>query len=585
MLPSIRSKSKWAITVLIILLAISLLLMSCSKSTSVPTEEITNEEIPNQENEAPQTDDQASKDDPFYIEGGEGVTLTYWVTMDDYQSQYFTTLAEHPFYQWLEEKTGVKVEFIHPTWEQQEQQLTLMISSGEFYDILGSPWYPGGPQAGIDEGCFVDLRPYLDKYMPNYKKALFDEGNEFNDWEWSEKEKEIFTPNPQTPSFAPPMHTFNGEIWGVTQIWRDEIPADGGPIIRADWLEELNLEMPETLDELEMVLRAFRDKGVYAPMSLPQFGYSNVFDGAFLLSAFETGGYFDLAPDGKTVEKHSFLKDEFREYLELMRDWYAEGYIDPDFMNSDGDTLWSRMLNDELGIWLNYSGSPELLKEGYTGEQEFIVKAMPLPRKTKDQRLRARRKYISEPYVWMCLTTSCEHPEVAAQWMDKHFEKEAILRQSYGIEGVHYEWVDGVPVYKEFFFTDEETPWEVKESIDLYHNGPFYYSTRAFILRMQGGDNTKLGPAMEAFKTWEQNADLELRIPYTVFADDDYGEMEAYMTEVETYAHPMIIKFITGKESIEEKWDEFVQTCIDLGIDKAREIWQTSYSKMIGNMH
>lgn len=579
-LPS-KVKPRWIVTIMAVLLAISVVLVSCSQTSSQTPGETENQDTETPDVEEP-ADDQTKKDDPFYIEGGEGVTLTYWVTMDDYQSQYYTSLAEHPYFQWLEEKTGVKIEFIHPTWEQQDQQLTLMISSGEFYDILGSPWYPGGPQTGIDEGCFVDLLPYLDKYMPNYKKALFDEGNEFNEWEWSEKEKEIFQPNPQTPSFAPPMFTFNGQLWGVTQLWRDEIPADAGPIIRADWLRELNLEMPETLDELETVLRAFKEKGVKAPMSLPPYGYSDIFDGSFLLSAFGTGGYFDLGEDGKTIEEHSLIKDEFREYLELVRDWYAKGYIDPDFMNSDGDTLWSKMLNDELGIWLNYSGSPELIKEAYTGDQEFDVKAMPIPRKTKDQILRARRKYISEPTSWMCLTTSCEYPEVAAQWMDKHFVKEAILRQSYGVEGVDYEWVDGVPVYKESFFNDEETPLPVKESIYLYPNGCNYYSTRAFILRMQNGDNTKLGPAMEAFKTWEKNAVMELRIPYTVFPDDDYGEMEAYMTEVQTYARPMIIKFITGEESIEEKWDEFVQTCIDLGINKARDIWQSAYSKMIG---
>lgn len=571
-------------TALVLLISISMF-VSCSKQTENQPDKPTDQKPDTTEiGDSEGTKEKDPSDDLLYIEGGEGVTLTYWSTMDDAQTQYFTTMAEHTFYQWFEERTGVKVEFIHTPWEQREQQLTLMISTGNFYDILETPEYPGGPQNAINEKCYVDLQPYLDEYMPNYKKALFDEGNEYNDWEWSEKEKEVFGLKPQ-PSFAAPMYTAEGQLWGVCQIWRDEIPAEYGPVIRADWLREEGLEIPETIDELEVVLEAFKQRGVFAPMSLNPYGYSTVFEGALLLGAFETGGYFDLGKDGKTIEEHSFIKDEFREYLELVRDWYAKGYIDPDFMNSDDDTLWSMMLNDQLGIWLGTWYLPQDIKMFYQGEQDFELVAMPLPRKSKDQVLRAKLSYLSEPGNTMHLTTSCEHPEIAVQWMDKHFTKEAALRMNYGVEGEHYEMVDGVPLFKPSFFEDEDTvPLHVKESVVLCRRGPAYWSTRASILLKQDGDNTKLGEAMQCMDTWGKNAEATLRIPFTTFQDDDYGVMANYMTEVDTYAQPMIIKFIIGEESIEEKWDEFVKTCIDLGINKAREIWQESYSRMLNNI-
>ena len=49
--------------------------------------------------------------------------------------------------------------------------------------LLYTSNYPGGPQAGIDEGCFIDLNPYLDEYMPDYKAALDCSDGSFASWE------------------------------------------------------------------------------------------------------------------------------------------------------------------------------------------------------------------------------------------------------------------------------------------------------------------------------------------------------------------------------------------------------------------
>jgi putative aldouronate transport system substrate-binding protein len=589
-----RFKMSRSLTALISIVLVLALLSSCAGSTAAPTTaataattaaEATTAETTAAATTAAETTAAATTAetqatvDPFFIEGAEGITFTYWSTMQNYQSEYFTTMAEHPYFKWLKEKTGINIEFIHPSAEQRDQQLTLMIASKEFYDFLESPWYPGGPQAGINEKCFIDLLPYLDQYMPNYKLALYDTGNALNSWEWSDAERAVFKPQPQLPAFAEKLFTFDGQLWAMTDVWRDQIPPSAGPIIRRDWLKEAGLAMPETLGELETVLAAFKKKGVI-PMALPALGYSSLWDGAALLSAFDTGGYFDMGMDGKTIEDHTYIKDGFKKYLALLRDWYAKGYIDPDFMNSDWDSTWSKMVEDKLGIWLNFYGGPDDVKGAYLGTQAFDLAAMPAPRISKDQILRAKQGYVTETTNWLTITTSCKHPEIAAQWMDKSYTKEAMLRQSYGVEGETYKMADGVPVYLDSFFTDEKMPSAVKQQTVLKVIGPHYYSTRASILLGQKGDNTKPGTLMEASMVWDQNSEMKLRIPYTIFEDDDWGVQENLVTEVSTYANPMIIKFITGQEDLDAKWDEYVKTCIDLGIREAKAVWQKAYDKM-----
>ena len=128
---------------------------------------------------------------PLYIEGSEGVTLTYWIPMSGTQTQYFSNLSEHPFWQWMEEQTGVHVEFVHPSEEQMATQATLMMASGKYYDLMFQFEHPDGPQAGVDDGVFADLNKYAD-LMPNYQAAIRSEnGDYYADWEWG-AEKDLY---------------------------------------------------------------------------------------------------------------------------------------------------------------------------------------------------------------------------------------------------------------------------------------------------------------------------------------------------------------------------------------------------------
>lgn len=50
---------------------------------------------------------------------------------------------------------------------------------------------------------------------------------------------------------------------------RSPNPQDMGPFVRMDWLEDLDMEVPTTYDELTAVLEAFKtEKNCAEPMSL-----------------------------------------------------------------------------------------------------------------------------------------------------------------------------------------------------------------------------------------------------------------------------------------------------------------------------
>ncbi len=540
-----------------------------SGTESSVTEDSSNNET--SENDASETQG------PLYINGGEGVTLTYWIPMDTQQAQNYSTLAEHPYFQWLEEQTGVKIDFVHPSWEQASQQLNVMIASEDYYDMLYYPEYPGGPQAGIDENCFIDLMPYLDEYMPDYKEALLCDDGSFAAWEWGEGDKALYEPQPQ-PAFYNSCITNSGALWCVSQIWTDDWGADRGAVIRKDWLDEAGLDVPETLDELEVVLKAFKERGDdVIPMNL---GAKGMFDDGAIMSAYDIFAseweWYTMNPEKTEVRPHAFTQDAFKDYLELLNGWYAEGYIDPDFMNHDDDALTSLFLNDKLGIYFCQWYSPEYWKTNYTGNEEFEVVPMPLPRKTKDQQLKWRNAYTSMPSSYTCITTSCKYPEIAAAWLNVGFTKEGILRATYGVEGTDYEMVDGSPVYTDSVFDQDP---EYFQSCYLFPNGSNYNSLRASLLRREKSAISELSSQQQANLVWGQNATPELKWNYVVFEGDDYGLFDAAYNDAATYASPMILKFIIGEESL-DKFDEFRETAASLGLDEAREIAQKNLDKM-----
>ncbi len=510
----------------------------------------------------------------LYIEGSDGVTLSYWIPIDSTAAQNYESLAEHPYFIWLEEQTGVSVEFIHPSYEQQEQQLNLMISSGNFYDILFGADYPGGPQSGIDEECFIDLNPLLDEYMPDYKAALDCSDASFAAWEWG-AEKDLYD-LPAQDSFRRYCTTKKGNLWCVTQIWTDSYPAECGAVIRKDWLDEAGLEVPETLEELEVVLAAFKARGEdVIPMNLDNGG-TMTGDGA-IISAFDLyANFWTMSDDATKVQPHAYTQDAFKDYLTLMNDWYSKGYIDPDFMNRDGDSLASLFLSDRLGIYFGQYYSSEDWEDMYTGEQAFDVVAMPLPRMTKDQQLHWCNHYMSVPTNYSSITTSCEHPEIAAQWLNVGFTKEGILRGTYGVEGDTYELRNGVPYYTDKVINGDQ---DYIFSCELFTSSSSYNSLRSVYMRTAENAETEASVKSQDMITWQQNADWDYVWTFVTFSDDGWGEFESAYNDACTYADPMVLKFIIGEESL-DKFEEFQSTCKSIGMDRAQELAQAALDDM-----
>ena len=150
-------------------------------------------------------------------------------------------------YDELEKLTGVEIEFIYPPLGKDNEEFNMMIASRKLPDMILYDWvrYPGGIEQAVKDGIIIPINDYMDEYTPNLIKAY-----SLN----SDYKKQSITDS--------------GLYCGFSSLNEGNYRTFGGLMLRCDWLDELGLGVPQTIDEWETVLRAFKNqKGAIAPFT------------------------------------------------------------------------------------------------------------------------------------------------------------------------------------------------------------------------------------------------------------------------------------------------------------------------------
>ncbi len=129
--------------------------------------------------------------------------------------------------------------------------------------------------------------------------------------------------------------------------------------IRTDWLENLGLEAPETLDEVMEIARAFVEQdpdgngeddtiGFTCPDTL-YTGYNSNYGLDTIFSYFGSyPGYWVYDDEGKAV--YGSVMESTKDALAFIAEMYAEGLLDPQFAVRTGDDRNELLANGKCGI-------------------------------------------------------------------------------------------------------------------------------------------------------------------------------------------------------------------------------------------
>jgi len=257
------------------------------------------------------------------------VKLTYYMQLS---STVLKTMDDSELYKEIQKRTGIDIEFIHPPEGQSKEQLNLIIASGDLPDIIEGDLniYSGGAAKAFEDGVIVDLTDLQKKYAPNLS-AIY----------------------AQYPDLLVDLATEKGNILSVPFIrGHENLLTSRGPELRRDWLKDVGLKEPATIDEWYTVLKAFKEKkGAIAPIT---GNLTNLKNDCFV-GGFNTSNDF-YVQNGKVV--YGPITPNYKDYLTTIAKWYKEGLIDSDIATNNAKIIDSRITNGQSGVLLDgYVGS------------------------------------------------------------------------------------------------------------------------------------------------------------------------------------------------------------------------------------
>lgn len=506
--------------------------------------------------EAPLVAEEIPAPEPFELPiTQEETTLTLWMRTEPFTIAYpEITMDNATFYKEMAKRTNVNVEITGVIAFQASEQFNLMVASGEYCDMIGrfATFYTAGLDAGIDNGVIVDMSEFMETYMPNYNYAL-----QTND------------------SFRRDCTTAEGRIGAANSLYEISEGEQIGPVIRKDWLDELGLEMPVTYDDYYEVLKAFQNAGHEGALALRWDGINS---GNYLLAGFEAAGFYDdtevavpfLNREGTVI--FGAMEDGYREYLQLMADWYAEGLMYQDFFSLDTTTYPQNLANGTFGISVIDRGqftSTQLALEAIDPNADLV--GLRDARKNADDVLHIQYidQTVSDGYS---ISTSCDNVEVAAKYLDYLYTEEGSILAGYGVEGEGLAYdVEGNPQFSDLVLHNETYPCTPAMVLYATYGCPgIFDGSRYFPAYDQ-----RTADAIELWGEDEQDWLYPRNASLTVEESEEYA---AILSEVRTYVQEMTLKFITGAESLEQ-WDNYCQQLIDMGIEDAIAIKQTALER------
>ncbi|MCY9660130.1 extracellular solute-binding protein [Paenibacillus chondroitinus] len=461
-----------------------------------------------------------------------------------------------PFYQEWQKKTGVGVNFQNPVAGQEKEQLNVMLSSGDLPDMIEYNWktnFPGGPEKAIKDGVIMKLNDVIDKYAPNLKKYL-----------------------KEHPEVDKMVKTDNGSYYAFPFVRGDEsLMVFQGPMLRQDYLTELGLQVPTTMDEWYTVLKAFKEKkGMEAPLTFR--GLNDLNNGAFI-GAYGINRSFYV--DNGQV-KYGPAQPSYKDFLATMRKWYAEGLLDKNIATVDIKAQDANMTSGKSGASIGAAGSGmgKWLGAVQGKDPKYNLVAAPYPVLNKGDKPKFGQKsfaFGSEPSGMIAITGTSKNVELAAKFLDYGYSEEGHNFFNFGTEGVSYKMDNGYPKYTDLLMNNPEK-LSLAQAMGLYirgnTSGPFVqdprYLEQYYTMKQQ----------KDAIVAWQQTDAAKYMLPPITASPQESTELAKIMNEVNALVDETSLKIILGAAPLEE-YDKYLSKLQTLNINRAIEIQKAALDR------
>lgn len=468
---------------------------------------------------------------------------------------------EKLIYKRLQEETNLKINWTNYTWDAFAEKRNLDIAAGDIPDaILNAGMGDYDLLKYAEQGIIVPVEDLIDNYMPNLKKVL-DENPEY---------RQMIT--------APDGHIYSFP-------WIEELGSGKGsiqsvdctPWINKTWLDELGLDMPTTTDELQEVLKAFKEKDPNGngkqdeiPMSFIINDGQN--DPAYLFGSFGLGDNWDhtvVDNDGNVIL--TAAQEGYKSALNYLHGLYKEGLIDQESFEQDWNTYVAKGKNQKYGLYFTWD------KANISGPEDDYVLLPPLKGPDGTQNV-ARTNGMGFDRGKMVITTANQNLELTAKWIDELYEPIQSVQNNWGTYGddkqvnvFEYDEDNKMLIHADL---EGASPSEVRQKTEI--GGPL-----AVLDEYYGEVTTMPDDAawrLEQINTLVPYMYAENIYPKVFFSKEELDDLSTIETDLFAYINRIRAEWIVNGNA-DKEWDTYLKELERLGLNRWLEIKQDGYNR------
>ncbi len=508
----------------------------------------------------------------------EPETLTYFFGFESSALNYLPggDLNNHQIWSALEDLTGVHLELTVVDASTASDKLNLMLASGDYTDLMNMSSYTSGVDAAYEQEIILDLGDRLEENMPNY-------------WTIINSDRKLFGEVQDS-----------GKFLAIYPI-KDEVanPQDMGPFIRMDWLEDLNLDVPTTYDELTKVLEAFKtEKACLEPMSL--YNTVSMSDGLLMggfgsmaelstngLSGNALNGYYQ--EDGHVI--YGATADGTRKFLSWLHMLYEKGLIDFENMQNRMINPFSELTavacaQGDTGYMFSnqpFGGNYSVMAASDYGDPGCNWWPVQDVGETPGQEIPFFEEVtlVDNIATILCVSTQCENVETALKFLDYGYSYAGSLLYNFGYQkGSGHEiesWdfnAEGRPEFDPAVFEQFGATAIGSSVLATKDLGGVIVDTR---LAFEFGDRENA--CFDAWKTNKRPANILGSA--TQFTAEEGQEAAGIYSDILTHVSTSVLQFINGDLDVDDDsvWKGYVSEIEAMDLGRLTEIVQTAYDR------
>lgn len=456
------------------------------------------------------------------------------------------TMESNRWTEWINENSPVKVNWVAVPRTESVSKTNALFATDSAPDLV---WEFG--KSFMDnlyqQGVIQPVDEYIELYSTEYKAYL----EEHSD-------------------LIPYLTEEDGQMYSFTSA-RDQLAVVNHAMwIRQDWLDNLGLEMPTTVEELYEVARAFTEddpdgNGVDDTYGITfNYNFSGIMKALFGLPEKDI-----IVEDGEV----SFWtgSEAYRQCIEMWKKMYENGIIDPEYITDTNYERQTQLLTTgKAGIYMasyDIESQWRALKENCPEAELVPLESVAAP----DGNVYGLYQE-SSPFRCICMNANADDPEACIEFIDWMLS-EGWYTLTYGFEGEHYTLVDGIPQTIDADKNSEELAYAYEYPIVMareIEDLDKYLKTTAATDDLSQEYAGLKALSIETALANEYRRD----VPYAPVLD----ELTAYSTEVGTASSAIESQMITDPSySVDQGMEDLLAAMESAGAESALKAIQEWY--------